>query len=238
VTRLRIIGPGRAGKSLAMACAVVEGCDVVEILGRGNVVARAAVGVDVLVIATPDEAIGRVAAAVDPVSNTIVAHLSGSLSLDVLAPHLRRASLHPLASLPNAELGSRRLLDRCPMAVSGDLGIRAVAEAFGAEMFEIADSDRAKYHAAACVASNHLSVLCAQVERLAEQIGVPPEAMWKLMEGVFDSVRSVGAVASLTGPAARGDIATVEAHLAAIPPDERELYEVMSRGASRLAGHG
>jgi predicted short-subunit dehydrogenase-like oxidoreductase (DUF2520 family) len=105
-------------------------------------------------------------------------------------------------------------------------------------MFEIADSDRAKYHAAACVASNHLSVLCAQVERLAEQIGVPPEAMWKLMEGVFDSVRSVGAVASLTGPAARGDIATVEAHLAAIPPDERALYEVMSRGASRLAGHG
>ncbi|HEX2191595.1 MAG TPA: hypothetical protein VHH09_00215, partial [Acidimicrobiales bacterium] len=39
-----------------------------------------------MVIATPDEAVAEVAAAVDPVATTVVAHLAGSLGLDELAP--------------------------------------------------------------------------------------------------------------------------------------------------------
>jgi len=51
-----LIGPGRAGRSLAAALADA-GCDVKDVLTRHDDVASAAEGVDVLVIATPDSAI-------------------------------------------------------------------------------------------------------------------------------------------------------------------------------------
>src|SRR5438105_6633786 len=91
---LRVIGPGRAGTSLARALAEA-GWRVLPPLGRGDDVRAAArdvdgEGVDLLVIATPDGAIGAVAAAVEPVERTVVAHLAGSIGLDVLAPHRRR----------------------------------------------------------------------------------------------------------------------------------------------------
>src|SRR5436305_1901544 len=71
--------------------------------------ADAAHGTDLVVIATPDAAIAEVAQAVRPVESTVVAHLAGSLGLDVLAPHARRASLHPLVPLADPEVGSRQL---------------------------------------------------------------------------------------------------------------------------------
>src|SRR3954469_21345287 len=94
----RIVGPGRAGQALARAL-TDAGWVVEPLVGRGGDVAGAAEGVDLLVIATPDAAIADVAAAVRPVATTVVAHLAGSLGLDALAPHERRASVHPLVSL-------------------------------------------------------------------------------------------------------------------------------------------
>ena len=74
---IRIIGPGRAGTSLAAALSAHG--EFAGFCARGDHLARAARGVDVLVIATPDDAIAEVAAAVEPLAGTTVAHLSGSL---------------------------------------------------------------------------------------------------------------------------------------------------------------
>ena len=63
---IRIIGPGRAGTSLAAALSA-RGWAFAGFLGRHDEVSRAAEGVDVLVIATPDDAVADVAAAVVPV---------------------------------------------------------------------------------------------------------------------------------------------------------------------------
>ncbi len=102
---IRIIGPGRAGTSLAAALSAL-GWHVVGFLGRNDDHSNAAHGVDVLVIATPDDVVASVAASVAPASGTTVVHLSGSLGLDALAPHPRRGALHPLVPLPNAVVGA------------------------------------------------------------------------------------------------------------------------------------
>src|SRR5207302_2295143 len=125
-------------------------------LRRGDALADAARDVDLLLIATPDTAIADVAAAIDPVETTVVAHLSGSLGLDVLGTHVRRAALHPLVSIPNAETGAHRLSSGAWFAVAGDPLVGNVVEAVGGHAFEVADEDRANYHAAACIAPNHL----------------------------------------------------------------------------------
>ena len=229
---LRVIGPGRAGRSLSLALDRA-GWRVLPPLGRGDDVAGAAAGTDLLVIATPDAVIAEVAQAIQAVDSTVVAHLAGSLGLDVLAPHPRRASLHPLVPLADPEIGSQQLRGAWFAVAGDDLADRVVAD-LGGHAVPVADSDRAAYHAAACIASNHLVALLAQAERVAATAGVPLAAYLDLVRATVDNVERLGPAAALTGPAARGDWATIDAHRAALPRSERPAYDAMVAECVRI----
>lgn len=234
VPSVRIIGAGRAGSALAGALGRV-GWNTVGMLGRDDDVSDAAQGVDVLVIATRDSAVAPVARQVVPVESTVVVHLAGSLGLDVLDPHPRRGAMHPLLSIPSAQIGADRLLAGAWFAVAGDTAVIDMVSAMGGRWFEVADVDRATYHAAAVIASNHLVALLGQVERIARGIGVPLQAYLDLARMTVDNVAELGSHDALTGPVARGDWATVARHLAALDPSERGAYEAMAHAARRLA---
>ena len=92
-----LIGPGRAGGALHHAL-VDRGWEHRGTYRKGDPVSASGANVDVVFIATPDGLIEHVAKSIEPRADTIVAHLAGSLGLDVLAPHPRRAALHPLVS--------------------------------------------------------------------------------------------------------------------------------------------
>ena len=230
---VRVIGRGRAGRSLATALGRA-GWGLGGVLGRGDDVREAAEGVDLLVIAVPDDAVAKVAADVSPVQSTVVAHMAGSLGLDVLDPHPRRAAVHPLASLPSPELGAERLRGAW-FAIAGDHLIESVVASLEGRSFTVTDRQRAEYHAAAAIASNHLVALLAQVERIAASVDVPFEAYLDLVRATVENVAALGAAEALTGPAARGDEATIARHIDALPAEERELYEMLADACRKLA---
>jgi predicted short-subunit dehydrogenase-like oxidoreductase (DUF2520 family) len=209
-------------------------------LGRRDAPADAAHGVDLLIIATPDDVVGEVAAEVRPVATTAVIHLSGSLGLDVLAPHARRGSLHPLVPLPNEAVGCARLRSGITFAVAGDPLTAVIARALGGRGIDVADDDRAAYHAAASIAANHLVALMGQVERVAATAGIPLDAFAGLMKAAAEDAFSLGPRRALTGPAARGDWETVDRHrdaLAGMAGHRVELaaYDAMVGLARRLS---
>ena len=233
---VRVIGAGRAGRSFAKAIDDLVDWDVIDMRGRGVAIDDAAADVDLVLIATPDTVVADVAAAIRP-GRAVVAHVAGSLGLDVLAPHDRRAALHPLMSLPDAEIGAERLTGGW-FAVAGDPLVADLATALGGRTFEIADDDRALYHAAAAVASNHLVALLGHAQRLGASVGVPADALMALALGSAENAVALGPAAALTGPAARGDEATLAAHRDAIgrrAPRELAAYEAMLAEARRLA---
>ena len=156
-----------------------------------------------------------------------MAHLSGSLGLDVLGDHARRASVHPLMALPDPEVGARRLTGGGWFAVDGDPLAAEVVDALGGRAFQV--DDRATYHAAACIASNHLVALMGQVERVAAAAGVPFEAYLALARGSLDDVGQLGPRGAITGPAARRDEETLARHRAVLDP-------VRTRGLRRAGG--
>jgi predicted short-subunit dehydrogenase-like oxidoreductase (DUF2520 family) len=234
VQSIRIIGPGRAGTSLAAALSVL-GWDVVGFLGRHNDLTGAAFGVDVLVIATPDDVVASVAASVAPHPDTTVMHLSGSLGLEALAPHTRTAALHPLVPLPNAVVGATRLASGVTFAVSGEPVARQIALSLGGRVVEVDDADRATYHAAACIAANHVVALLGQVERVAAAAGLDLEAFLPLTRAAVDDVGTLGPRRALTGPAMRGDWDTLSRHLDALPARERAGYQAGAALATQLA---
>jgi predicted short-subunit dehydrogenase-like oxidoreductase (DUF2520 family) len=185
------------------------------------------------VIATPDAAVAEVAGAVQPVEDTVVAHLAGSLGLDALARHPRTASIHPLVALPDADVGAERLRGAW-FALAGDPLVRTVVDALGGQWFAVADDDRAAYHAAACIASNHLVALLGQAERVGAAAGVPREAFLDLVRATVENVATLGPARALTGPVARGDVATLERHRAHLDPSELAAYDAMVDLARRL----
>lgn len=230
----RIIGRGRAGSALRIALHDLGWST--DTLGRDDDRSAAAHGVDLLVIATPDGVIADVAASVEPSSSTVVVHLAGSLGIDVLGRHPRRGALHPLVALPDGPVGARRLTSGVWFAVAGDPLVESIAVALGGTTFLVADEDRAAYHAAAVIASNHLVALLGQVERVAASAGVPFAALLDLVGTTVENVIELGPAAALTGPAARGDDATIARHLDALAEDERAAYTAMMAEARRLAG--
>jgi len=256
-----LVGPGRAGTAVALAL-VARGVRPVAVAGRAPdapstlAAARdlgapavatvdAGRGADLVVLAPPDAAIAAAAAAVAPSvePGALVVHLSGAATLAVLdplatgRPDVERGSLHPLQSLPGGALGRDRLPGSW-CAVDGPPRVERLALTLGLRPFRAgtADADRARYHAAACVASNHLVALLGQVERLAADAGVPFDAFLPLVRATLDNVDELGPTGALTGPVARGDRDTVRRHLDVLDDDEVDAYLALAREAARLAG--
>jgi len=197
---------------------------------------------DGVIVATPDAVIASAAAEPSPTlrPGALVVHLSGASTLHELdgvllaRPDVEVGSLHPLQSLPSADVGQSRLAGAW-CAVDGSPRVEKIALTLGMRPFRVDAADRIRYHAAACVASNHLVALLGQVERLSAHAGVPFEAFLPLVRGTIENVGELGPAGALTGPVARGDDETVARHVDSLPEDERDAYEVLVREARRLA---
>ena len=214
------------------------GLECVRVFGRGDELSEAASIADVVVIATPDASIIDVARVVRPVDDTVVLHLSGATPLVALEPHPRRGGLHPLAPLSGSP-DDAATLRSCWYGVAGDPVAEELATALSGNLVHIADEDRALYHAAAAVASNHTTAIIGQAERLAASVGLPMEALAPLVRASIEAALDRGAADALTGPVARGDQTTIEGHRAAIgrvAPDELAGYDAVVELARRLAG--
>ena len=94
-----------------------------------------------------------------------------------------------------------RLRSGVTFAVAGDPITRTLAASLGGRAVEVDDARRGAYHAAAVVAANHLVALLGQVERLAEQAGLPLEAFAGLVRAAADDALALGPGRALTGPA-------------------------------------
>ena len=98
---ISIVGAGRAGSSFDTALERVG--HHVELVHHDDV---SSIGDSSLVIlCVPDDAISSVAASIALSEDRVIAHVAGSRNLDVLAPHRRVGSLHPLMALPSGSDG-------------------------------------------------------------------------------------------------------------------------------------
>jgi predicted short-subunit dehydrogenase-like oxidoreductase (DUF2520 family) len=217
IERAHVIGSGRVGSAIGA-----------RLRERG-----VAVGEDdpeVILLCVPDTAIADMSRCLTP-GRAWVGHVSGATPLAALAPHERRFSLHPLQTFDRS--GDPSQFDGVWGAISGETAealamARELAETLGLQPFELADEDRTLYHAGAVFASNYLVTL----QRAAVRLGVPPEGLVPLMRGTIDHGFE------LTGPIARGDWATVEAHKQAIRarhPELEHLYDTLAGATVLLA---
>lgn len=267
-SRIRIIGPGRAGTALAAALLDAEAVASVDLVGRrasppplarhDSRVAFATITdasapppPDLVVIAVPDDEIARVAdtIAAQPLARDVpILHLSGALGRGALHALEERGhptgSLHPLVAL--SDEAAAISLRGAWYAVEGDPAAVAAAdrlvEALGGRSLSIDAGGKPLYHAAAVAASNLVVGLLSLAEKWMIEAGVGAgdarAALTSLASGAVQGVERAGPIDALTGPVARGDAGTVRAHLVRLSPPDRAVYSLLSLAAVELALQG
>ena len=190
----------------------------------------------IVVLAVPDGEIAAAAASIAP--GRFVGHCAGSLGLDVLAPH-EAFAVHPLMTVTMHGADFRgaggAVAGSSPQAVQV---AHDLATALGLRTFEIADADRAAYHAAASIASNFLLTLEDAAETLLASVGGRRDVLLPIVRATVENWAEQGGPRALTGPIARGDEATVERQRAAIAerfPDLVPLFDALCDRTRALA---
>lgn len=211
---------------------------------------------DLWLIAVPDRQIASCAAEMAlhlaHLAPATAFHGSGALGSAVLAPlreqRWQTASAHCILSFAAPATAVQQFAGT-PCGIEGDAPaaelLATLFTAISAQCFAVAAEKKVLYHAAAVFGTNFLPVLQALAEELWRDSGVPPALLPQLratlLRNAVDNVLALGPAAALTGPAARGDSALVEAQGLAVQQWDAvagDSYRALSELARRLAQEG
>lgn len=208
---------------------------------------------DITLIATPDDQIAgccdQLAASGVIRPGTVVFHCSGALPSTVLAAAAERgaltASIHPIRSFASPEQVAQSFAgtwcgaegDPAALAV-----LRPLFTGIGAQLVDIDPAAKTVYHAAAVFACNYLVTLLDVALQAYRHAGIPEavamQMMAPLVNKTVEQAFSAGTAAALSGPIARGDMATVATQQAAVTAwdaDKGALYAMLAKETVALA---
>ncbi len=205
--------------------------------------------VELIILAVPDDAIAALARTIRLYSGQALIHTSGALGAEVLEPAMAAGtqvgSFHPLVAFADSERAVEAL-HGATVAVEGDDQLVALlaemAAAIGAHAVRLAPGTKAAYHAAAVLAAGGMVALLDAIAELGRVAGLDEAGSLAiygpLIEGTLGNARALGIRAALTGPITRGDLGTLETHLAALTahaPDVLALYRAAADREVTLA---
>jgi len=263
---LSLVGPGRAGSAFGRSW-LAAGGTLADVIARdpasaGEAVARLGGGTprgiagldadcDILVLAVPDDAVAAVASEIaGKIRCRTAFHLSGALPASALEA-LRESgaalgALHPLRVFTGS---ADETWAGAFVAIEGEAAALSVAEslvtALEARAHRIAPESKPLYHAAATLAAGGTVALISLAARAWAAAGIPEtearQALAELSERAAAAAVSRGFADAFTGPVARRDRGTLQAHRDALAafPDLARLYRLFARETlARTAGRG
>jgi predicted short-subunit dehydrogenase-like oxidoreductase (DUF2520 family) len=255
---VNLIGPGRLGKALAASLIstgehklfavyhpdISRAQQAVNILGQGTPIHQlsALPHADITLITCPDDKmpslVEKLATAAVITPGSIVIHLSGILSSDILMPLKQQgasiASVHPPKAFQETTTPETTAFQGVYCGIEGDdKAIKILTllwQTMGAHIFTLNSEKKATYHAAAVMASNYLVTLASEASKLFAISGVPQadahNICIQLMQTSLDNLKQTDTPnKALTGPLVRGDVQTIQQHLDAISSEKtKNLY--------------
>lgn len=254
-----ILGAGRVGRTLSRLAEKL-GVEVRAVWNRTPhaeagfsaplaSIGEAAVGA-VVWVTVADAAINEVSAqlAALPHARAIVLHCSGSRPSTVLRDAGLSAdygSVHPLFAIADPDSAVERLAE-CHWSVEGTPRATAFGRELlgriGAPVVEIDPEAKTLYHASAVASAGLVVALLDAAIAIAGAAGIEAETARRMLVSLtrtaVDNLQEHTPAEALTGPAARGDLTTIEAHLRALEaledPELAEIYRILNARALRL----
>lgn len=201
---------------------------------------------DIIFLSVSDRSIKKVAeklaALSDDFSHHAVIHTSGNYTSKLLSSVEEKgaaiATFHPLQTFTKTSVPSD--FEQIYIDVEGDARalalLQEIAEKLNCNILEIDPSAKPYLHAAAVMASNYMVALMESAGQIARMGGINKEkALRALMPLAQKSMENISAGDNprdaLSGPIARGDVATVKAQLELLNqnPDLEILYKQLGK---------
>lgn len=205
--------------------------------------------VELIILAVPDDAIASLAGRLRMYSGQAMIHTSGALGAEVLEPAMAAGTqvgaFHPLVAFADTELAVAAL-HGATIAIEGDDQLAdllaRMAETLGAHPVRLAPGTKAAYHAAAVLAAGGFVALLDAIAALGRVAGLDEAGSLaiygRLAEQTLANARALGISRALTGPMTRGDVGTLDRHLATLrahAPDVVALYVAAAEREIALA---
>ena len=168
---------------------------------------------------------------------------------EVLAPlalaGFATGSVHPLVSISEPRSGAEKLRGAF-YCLEGDAAAKRVARSIVKDLqghsFYIPSNFKPLYHAAAVMASGHVTALVALAIDMLIQCGLDRKTARRILQPLLEStvanLSARGPEGALTGTFARGDFVTVERHLQALTnkrfSDALAAYKFLGRRSLAL----
>ncbi len=193
---------------------------------------------DLVFITVPDDAIAAVVASLKWRAGVAAVHCSGATEVAALDAAARAGAeiggFHPLQLFADPDVALAGL-PGCTIAIEAEgpllSRLELLAAALQCRTMRLPPGCRARYHASAHYAAGFVITLLKEAADLWQTFGVSREdtvrALLPLLRGTAASVERSGLAQGLAGTYSRGDIGTLEKHLAElgrVGPDVLRLY--------------
>jgi len=252
------IGSGALARALAGG-ALTAGRTVLGIASRSDTSALAeelnlptfthhdALRADVVFLCVPDGAVAEVCGSLPWRSGQLAVHAAGALELDVLAQAADAGahvgSLHPVMVLHRGS-GGPDVLRGATATIEGDAAAESWLTAFGEDLglrpVTIEPGQRPLYHLSAALTGGLLTGLLADAASLWTALGhdaaAGAAALGPMVQQAGRMLEAHGADGVVMGPAARGDVGTIQRHIDAIKaqaPQLLPMYRELVRSSMR-----
>ncbi len=248
IRKVVIIGSGNVAEALALAIAANPELELVQLFARnserGRHVAALATTTwsndpaclaeaDIYLLAVSDRAVSEVATTLPFPPTAIVAHTAGCVSIEALGEHPRRAICYPFQGF---SVGRRINFREVPLfleTADPELmpSLEAFARSLSARVYRADSAQRARIHLAGVFCCNFTNCMYTLAEEQLQQAGLPFDVLRPLIaETAAKAIEADHPAEVQTGPARRGDAATLERHRTMLTEEHlRTMYNLISQ---------
>ena len=188
------------------------------------------------IIAVSDSAVENVSELIKN-ENTLVAHTSGSLPMEILKGNYRKASFYPLQTFSKTK---NLEYSKIPFFIEAENQIdeKSLFELASiiSENVETSDYEKRKYiHLTAVFACNFVNHLFARAKEISDSQDLDFNYFIPLIDETVEKIHHLEPKSAQTGPAVRGDERVLKLHEVLIKDEEhRKIYNTMNESIKKM----
>ena len=188
------------------------------------------------IIAVSDSAVENVSELIKN-ENTLVAHTSGSLPMEILKGNYRKASFYPLQTFSKTK---NLEYSKIPFFIEAENQIdeKSLFELASiiSENVETSDYEKRKYiHLTAVFACNFVNHLFARAKEIADSQDLDFNYFIPLIDETVEKIHHLEPKLAQTGPAVRGDETILKLHEELIKDEQHlKVYQLMNESIKKM----
>ncbi|MGV3696669.1 Rossmann-like and DUF2520 domain-containing protein [Flavobacterium sp.] len=242
--RLSIIGSGNVAQHLVQAFSKSTEIELVQVFARkpetvSHLVPNQKIisdfselkAVDLTIISVTDNAIASVSNQL-VFENHLVAHTSGSISIDALDSKNRKGVFYPLQTFSKSKEIDFRTIPICIEAQQdADFQLLVnVAKAISNSVNSVGSNQRKALHVAAVFVSNFTNHMYQIGSEICKANSLPFDILKPLIQETANKILTLPPTEAQTGPAKRNDTQTINTHLNFLTDEnQKEIYKMLTK---------